>query len=262
MTKANSLELASVLTLGQLSADRLAPFYDESIYALGALPYLFNLWLVTREMTARAVFPAQPGDSFPYVTSDGEPVFPALPGDIYPYRTLGGVGVIFTAPGDPLGSPYKTVIVLAEGVYAFPASALTLYEIWYEDRGLDMMTHDELNALAVQWQEQRGSPMAYSVDNVSLREFKLYPTPVIPGDPLLMLHFGGAFGIDYPSGNAVLLATQFLLDIPSWLELPLIYMILAREYALESDHQDTDFARGCAQIGTLLFSMLQLAPIL
>jgi hypothetical protein len=200
MTKAASLDLASVLVLAQLSPDRLAPLYDEAIYALGGLPYLLNLALVSVNQTS--------------------------------------------------------------GISSFPDNALALQEVWYEDRALDMMTQDELSALAVQWQEHHGAPLAFSVENLSLRQFRLYPIPTTPSDTMVMSHFGGAFGMDYPSGNAVLLSTQFLLDVPSWLELPLIYMILAREYALESDHQDLAFAKGCAQVGTLLLSMLTLAPIL
>jgi hypothetical protein len=200
VTKAATLDLASVLALNQLDAAHLAPFYDEAVYALGALPYLLALDLV-------------------------------------------GVSQV-------------------DGISSFPDAALTLQEVWYGDRALDPMTHDELSALAVQWQEHYDTPLAFSVDNLSLRRFRLYPIPVLPSAPLIMNHFGGAFGIDYPSGNAVTLATCFLQDLPSWLELPLIYMMLSREYMLESDHQDLDFAHGCAQVGTALLGMLPLAPII
>ena len=264
MTKPAALTLASTLTLAQLSEDRLAPFYDEAIYALGALPYLFTLSLATHDLLALGVFPALPGDIAPYRTTAGEAVFFALPGDIYPFRTESGVGVIFALPGNPLGAPLQTVdddFFQHPERFPFPDDALVLHEVWYEDRALDAMTHDELTALAVQWQAHSGPPIAFSVENLSLREFQLYPAPTIPSDPLLMLHFGGAFGIDYPSGNAVVLATRFLLDIPSWLELPLIYGMLSREYALESDHQDLDFAQGCAHVAALLFSMLPMASI-
>ena len=199
MTKAASLTLASALTLFQLSEDRLSPFYDEAVYALGALPYLLELSLVA-------------------VTQD-------------------------------------------QSIFTFPDNFLTLLEAWHDDRALDHMTHAELQALSTQWQEHKGPPLAYTEENLSLRQLRLYPIPPLPSDPLLMLHFGGAFGIDYPTGNVVMLATQFAQDLPSWLELPLIFSTLAREYSLESPHQDQAFAQGCAQVGQLLMSMLPLAPI-
>ena len=145
--------------------------------------------------------------------------------------------------------------------FTFPDNFLVLQEVWHDDRALDPMTHDELLALSSQWQEHRGPPLAYTDENISLQQLRLYPTPPLPSDPLLLLHYGGAFGIDYPTGNVVMLATQFLQDLPSWLELPLILGMLAREYILESPHQDIAFAQGCAQVSQLLMSMLPTAPI-
>lgn len=201
MTKAASLTLASTFTgqPPQLSADHLAPFYDEAVYTLGALPYLLDMSLVA-------------------VTQD-------------------------------------------QSTFTFPDTFLVLHEVWHDDRALDIMTHAELLALSSQWQEHRGPPLAYTEENLSLRQLRLYPIPPLPSDPLLMLHYGGAFGLDYPTGNVVMLATQFLQDLPSWLELPLILTMLAREYMLESPHQDTAFAQGCAQVSQLLMRMLPLPPI-
>lgn len=199
MTKAASLTLAAQLTLNQLDSDRLSPFYDEAIYALGALPSLLEFSLIT-------------------VTQD-------------------------------------------QSTFTFPDNLLTLLEVWYDDRALDPMTHAELQALSAQWQEHKGPPLAYTEENLTLRQLRLYPIPPLPSDPLLLLHFGGAFGIDYPTGHVVLLATQFVQDLPSWLELPLIFRMLAREYALASPHQDQAFAQGCAQVGQLLMAMLPLAPL-
>ncbi len=199
MTKALSLTLASTLSLSQLSEDHLAPFYDEAVYALGALPYLLNMSLIA-------------------VTQD-------------------------------------------QSTFTFPDNFLSLLEVWHDDRALDSMTHAELLTLSTQWQEHKGPPLAYTEENLSLRQFRLYPIPPLPSDPLLMLHYGGAFGLDYPTGNVVLLATQFIQDLPSWLELPLVLGMLAREYALESPHQDMAFAQGCAHVNQLLMAMLPLHSI-
>lgn len=199
MTKAASLTLASLLTLDQLSEDRLSPFYDEAAYALAALPYLMDVVLVD-------------------VTKD-------------------------------------------IGLLSFPTDFLHLLEVWYEDRALESMTTDELDMLTRQWESAYGAPIAFTTDQIDLHTFQLYPVPRLTSSDLLLTHYGGAFGLDYPAGHAVLLATQIIRDLPSWLELPLIYSILAREYALESDHQDLSFAQGCAEVSVLLMAMLALPSI-
>ena len=153
-------------------------------------------------------------------------------------------------------------LVQDQSLVTFPDATVNLLEVWYDDRALDAMTHAELLTLDTQWQAHHGPPLAYTDEHLSQGFFRLYPIPPLPSDPLLMLHYGGAFGLDYPTHNVVLLATQYQQDLPSWLELPLILSMLAREYMLESPHQDIAFAQGCTHVHQLLMSMLALAPIM
>lgn len=162
--------------------------------------------------------------------------------------------------------PYLMDVTLVDGIkdtglLTFPNGFLNLLEVWYEDRALERMDSDELDQLTRQWESAYGTPLAYTTDDVDLHQLQLYPVPRLNSDAPLLTHYGGAFGLDYPSGHVVLLATQIIRDLPSWLELPLIYSMLAREYALESDHQDLLFAKGCAEVSLLLMSMLPLPSL-
>lgn len=162
--------------------------------------------------------------------------------------------------------PYLLQLVLVpvtqdQAIFTFPDDALNLLEVWHDDRALEPMTHAELASFDIQWQEQHGMPLAFTEENLSKTQYRLYPVPPLPSEGLLLAHTGGAFGLDYPPGNVVLLATQYQQDLPSWLELPLILGMLAREYALESAHMDLDFARGCLRMSQALMGMLPLADI-
>lgn len=198
MTRASSLTLASQLTLSQLSADRLAPFYDEAIYALGALPYLIEATML--DVNAN------------------------------------------------------------QSIFTFPETTLALLGCWYDSRTLDLMSYADLRAMSPFWQDEQGYPVAYTEENLSLRQFRLYPAPTEPGesrgfDP------GGPFGEANPSFHVFTLGTIFQQDLPSWLELPIILNLLAREYALESPHRDAAFAQGCAQLAHMFLTMLQLPTV-
>lgn len=198
MSKSSTLALCSTLTLGQTPPSQFSHYYDESIYALGALPYLFE--------AARL-------------------------------------------PVDPL-----------QALFLFPDNFLTALSIWYDNRTLDFMSHAELLALSPTWQDHRGPPVAYTDDNLSLRTFRLYPIPEDPSQPMVSI-LGGPFGQSYPLFNAVLLGTVFRVDIPPWMELPLIYSILARDYARESPYQDLTVSSACMQVSQLLMGMLHLPSV-
>lgn len=199
MTKALALELASALTLFQVQPAQLSRYYDEAIYALGTLPYIFEASLLD--------------------------------------------------------------VDVLQATFQFPETALQVLELWYDNRTLDYMTREELAALSSYWLSERGEPLAYTDRDMNLRTFQLYPVPELASVPATGLPAGGLFGENMPHGHVAFLASSFQEDVVSWLELPLIYSTLAREYLRESDHQDPAFAQGCLQVARMLLDMVRLPMI-
>lgn len=87
------------------------------------------------------------------------------------------------------------------------------------------------------WRNRTGAPVAYTYDDETSGDFRLVPAPV--SDDILTV-----------------IRTDARQDIPTWLDLPVTFEILAREYLRESDHQDIELATLCKAMADLLFNMV------
>ncbi len=54
-----------------------------------------------------------------------------------------------------------------------------------------------------------------------------------------------------------MIATETRDGYPEWLNLPLALLVLAREFARESDHRDPAFSTACAQLGKVALAMVR-----
>lgn len=87
------------------------------------------------------------------------------------------------------------------------------------------------------WRNRTGSPVAISMDQEDDTAFRLVPSP-------------------NNSDIITIIRTETRTDVPSWLELPLAFEILSREFMRESDHQDTEMATVCKGAANLLFNLV------
>lgn len=120
-----------------------------------------------------------------------------------------------------------------------PTLAMKIVAVFFEDRQLDPISLRSLESFDPQWRDRRGEPVGYVTEGEGTRTYRLYPVP------------------DYP-GTLTLFHTQLQVAVPQWLELPLAYEILSREFSRESNHRDDTMAQMCEQMSTLLLSMVQL----
>ena len=81
------------------------------------------------------------------------------------------------------------------------------------------------------------------------------PAPDKPSKPFVVT-YGEPTGRDYPPYAIMVLHTELRSLVPDWLELPVAFEILAREYRRESDHRDDAFATLCQRFADLLYAMV------
>jgi len=151
-------------------------------------------------------------------------------------------------------------VIPGQATFTLPDPSINLLDVWYDNRTIDPMTHAELLALSPRWEDERGFPVAYTSEHMDVRTFRLYPLPMVPSDPLQSATVN-PFGPFAPLNHVTVVATAFHSDVPSWLELPIVFLLLAREYARESPHRDPQFAQGCQRVAQLLMDMLILPAV-
>lgn len=140
-------------------------------------------------------------------------------------------------------------------VYTLPTQMSQILGVFYDDRMLSMATERELESVTPQWRDHRGQPVAYLIEKLSRHEFRLYPKPTAAGGVVIPLN-GAPFGLDYPVDTIAVLASEVRQDLPEWMDLPLALIVLAREFARDSDHMDDTFAGACRTLGALFLDMV------
>lgn len=136
--------------------------------------------------------------------------------------------------------------------------ATTVVEIlyvFYDDRLLYKENLRALEAINPQWRDERGAPRAYVIEDETNNQFRLYPTPVVDSKDFIFA-FGSPLGLDFPEYAVVVVQTETREVLPEWLEFPIAFEILAREFARESDHVDHEFAKACKSIADILMRMV------
>ena len=154
----------------------------------------------------------------------------------------------------------STLVSLSPGqsLVPYPQDAINPLSIWYDTRDLDLLTNDELMAINPRWPDDITTPLSYSLDSIPLRTLTLYPRPSWTSDPVPA---SDPFGPDFPRNCLTFLGTTFMQDIPEWLELPILFALLAREYQRESPHKDPQFALACQRLAATFMDYLTLYAI-
>lgn len=145
-----------------------------------------------------------------------------------------------------------------DSTYEIPATANELLGVFHGDRFLNRSTRQGVETFqGIDWRNRSAAqPFAYVEEHEPKRAFRLFPVPTLASGDFNFAGFGAPFGLDYPARAVVTLVTERRDNIPSWLDLPVAFEILAREFARESDHQDVGFAQVCKEAAGLFFSMV------
>lgn len=146
-------------------------------------------------------------------------------------RELGFTEVLTSVEVQAVGAGQTTVV--------FATDTIRSLELYSSQRGkLDRSTANAARTIfGNSWRQQVGPPVMYVQDQEDDNTVRLVPIPTAPL-------------------SVSVIRVDARTDVPVWLELPLALEIVSRELSRESDHQDTKFAAGAAQLGRLLFSML------
>jgi hypothetical protein len=129
--------------------------------------------------------------------------------------------------------------------YPYPASAVEILGVFNSGKQLPYAVLPELEAYDDAWRTTdaaEDTPIAYSVTEKNAREIRLFPTP-------------NATDVD---GGAFLFSELREDDIPDFLVLPVVFMILSEEFAYPSDHQDLEFAKVCASVAAFFRQLVRL----
>lgn len=148
-------------------------------------------------------------------------------------------------------------VVAGTASIALPTAAIDILAAFYDDRILSIeRPMDMAYTNGEQWRDISGPPLAIIREGESARSFTLFPNPDRPSDPSLFIH-GAPLGVDFPNESVTLIHTEKRDNLPIWLELPVAFLILEREFNRESDHKDVNFAAACKEMAILLFQMVE-----
>jgi hypothetical protein len=141
--------------------------------------------------------------------------------------------------------------------YPLPDWVIQPLQWYYGDTILPEATASELMAFNRDWVGLVGTPrVIYRDEDFGARRFRLVPKPDRPSAEFDFF-LGSPFGKNYPRDTVGCIHTLLTQDLPQWLELPVAFFVLAKEFTRESDHQDTAFAAVCATMGQALLEMVR-----
>ncbi len=169
---------------------------------------------------------------------------------------LGKMPILITASIVPLDQDAASSPTSPESSYVLPENAIEALQFVYDDRMLQFATDRELGMFSRLWRSIVGTPQAVYRGDIGSRRFRLVPLPDRPSEPFIFI-FGMPMDAAYPQYSVVVFHTDNRQVVPIYLELPIAFFILGREFSRSSDHQDLAFAAQCATSATALLEMAQ-----
>ena len=147
-------------------------------------------------------------------------------------------------------------VTLEQTSFTLPDDAIELLDVFYDDMHLDRIRLLDLESLNESWRDETGIPIAYVQENENERTFRLYPKPSQPSKPYNFL-LGLPLAAGYPAYTVLACYTRYSETLPFWLELPVTFELLSREFRRESEHKDFNYAQVASKLAQVLFKMLQ-----
>ena len=151
-----------------------------------------------------------------------------------------------------------SLVTLTNGTsqYTLADDQIKILGVFYDDRLLDRVDKHTLESFDPNRRDHRGLPIAYTVEDEAAKTYRLYPAPNRSSANFIFI-YGSPLGLDYPPYSVLLLHTQMFPDLLPYLELPVMWEILAREYSHESNHRDDNFADFAQALADVLWMMVK-----
>lgn len=167
-------------------------------------------------------------------------------------RELGGKDARIIARVLEPVSPSSATMVL-------PDELVHLRAVFYDDRQLDYLTHQQLRAVfGPDWRSRKGAPIAYTTEGESWRTIRLVPVPDRPSE-LPLIPLWSPLGADYPLGAIMVLAAE-LTDLPpamlEWLDMWTALSVLALALAEDSPRRDVEMATVFDEAARALYPLI------
>lgn len=151
-------------------------------------------------------------------------------------------------------------LTAATATYAYKADMLRILHAFMDDTPLLMTTEDDLNAYSQAWSDDTGTPVAFAIDSVSHRTYKLFPIPDTTSGAYIPTE-AQPFGVDYPDDILALIYTDSrVASIDDHYALYVVFAIAEKEFEYPSDHMDVDLAALCGQLAQLFYALIVEAP--
>ena len=139
-------------------------------------------------------------------------------------------------------------IVSGTDEYAFETTMLRPIAIFFGDTLLVEATDQVLEAYSATWQSDEGDPVAFTLDKIHARIYRVYPTPDASGSA--STNWAAGYSL---TGLALIFVEDRATDIEDYYALPITFDCLAREFSYPSDHQNIDYAKVCSDLSKLLY---------
>ena len=138
--------------------------------------------------------------------------------------------------------------------YTLDTSVIRVLDMYYDDHVVRMSDLREMESINPRWRDETGTPISYIVEDETAKVFRLYKNPDRTSKDFSFI-FGSPLGLDYPEYSVAIVHTQTRETLPDWLNLPVAFEILHREFMRESNHKDLEFSKVCKQLAQLFFTI-------
>ena len=125
-------------------------------------------------------------------------------------------------------------IAAQEATIVIHNDAVSLTGVFWDGTWLYKESLDWLETEDKDWRDVEGTPHSYTQENESDDTFTLFPKPD-------------------SAGTVTFLYTQRRVDLPAWLEFPMAFDVLAREFGRDSDHRDADLSAAFKALGQFYY---------
>ena len=141
-------------------------------------------------------------------------------------------------------------IVAAQAEYSFETTMLRPIAIFLGDTLLPETSEQALEAYSATWQTDTGDPVAFTLDKINARKYRVYPIPEANG--VGSTNWAAGYSL---VGLSLIFVEDRATGIEDYYALPITFDCLAREFAYPSDHQDTAYAKVCSELAQLLYTL-------
>jgi len=133
-------------------------------------------------------------------------------------------------PDPPLLESTAFTISSGTASYTFPSAAIKIVGLFNESRQLRFTNRVELESYNREWRASSDdTPLAFFTEEDTLRSMRLFPSPST-------------------GSTGTWLMSVVPTAVPEYMALYIAFMILEKEFAYLSDHQDKEFSTVCGQI--------------